>query len=140
MKITLETKHVHRLTRAEVARCKKLTFFSDVLRHGRGEMYGELERQLRYRSKGTARAILLRRGKTIAAWALVWQPHPNSKVKRWHFYMYVDRKHRRKGYGTTLLNRAKIGRPGEIHVFPHDMLSRAAYEGKMDGKRVVNAW
>lgn len=140
MKITLETKPVHHLSLYELKRCRKLTFMQDDQHHGRGEMYAELHRQLKKGSKTTARAILMRRGKSIIAWALIWQPIPARAIKQWHYYMYVQREYRRKGCGTMLLNRARVGRTGEIHVFPHDGLSRCMYEGKMDGKRIVNAW
>lgn len=135
--ITLSTKPVRKLSDQEYARCKKLTFVGEP-GYRRGMMQAELIRQ-RNKPDSTAKAVLAKDYKgIIVGWALIWRPNPKSPLKRWDYYMYVQKSHRKQGIGKRLLSRAGMGKQGRIYVFPHDQLSRRAYENLIDGKRICH--
>ncbi len=108
-------KEVADLTDKEFKQCYRLNLGK------RGEMRDELLNQYYtpIKSKKTAKAVMLKQEDKMIGWAIVF-PLPKTKGYAAHFY--VRSSHRRRGYGTMLLNKVAEYDSKPI-VYPHDTRS-----------------
>lgn len=114
------TKSVPDLDAKEFTACKRLNF---------GMSYGMKSKliELRDLSRSKSRVTMAWDGEKLLGWALVfkddyWHEH------EWQVFIYVRAECRRKGIGTVLIGRTKMGRIKPIVVCPHDERSEAFFK------------
>lgn len=104
-------KSVSELRTQEIAECQQLS---------RGRK-GQMARDVLLQEQGW---VFLIKPKTLLAWALVF---PNQAETGYDVHVFVDSKHRRKGYGTQLLEAIKQSF-SPLHAHPFDDQSKRFYE------------
>lgn len=113
MKVVI--KEVRDLTDEEFAKCRRLNFGY------KGQMRDDLiDHRYKYFNKNKpAKAIMLVEGDKLIGWSLVF---PIYKTKGYAAHFYIRYSHRRRGYGTLLLQKVAEIDPRPL-VFPHDSRS-----------------
>jgi len=110
MKVVI--KEVSDLTDEEFAKCYRLNFGA------RGQMRDDLldHRHNPPAIKKTAKVIMIVNEDKLIGWSLVF---PIRKTKGYAAHFYIRYSHRRRGYGTLLLQKVAEIDPRPL-VFPHD--------------------
>lgn len=123
MKVRTVIKCVKRLTDDEYSQCHKLNFGHN------GNMREDLA--VCKREGLPSKAILMKKGDEIIAWALV---QFDFEADGANVYFWVIEKYRGKGLGSMLMAQAK--RLDENpYVFPHDKTSAAFFKKHIDNIR-----
>lgn len=126
------TKPVKSLTEAEYKACKKATF------SGTGRL-GSMQPELIYQRKQpgcSARAYMCWENDKLLGWALGFN---HTFTNKWTVYVYVRATHRRRGIGSKLLARARMGRRSPVRVCPWDSTATSFYQKAINSGK-AEAW
>lgn len=132
MKVRIVTKAVRDLTPSEFRECEKATY---VGQGSYGLMHGQLHQSRRSRSRQHRAILCYNTSNQLVGWALSFPSNGFQEV-----YLYVHKSVRRRGIGTKLLGRARMGRKAPIGVNNHNQVATAFFNSAISKGRAMDVF